>query len=156
MKSFDSGPPCREGDGGGGDIPERGWRLLDFRGSDQWPEHWPPVEYRREAEKLIRFRLMPAEAAVNQFDTLHGAFLAGLAENSLGLFLVGEGGDAPLVVTVSLSLDYAAPGRAGVMLEGELELIRDSYHLQFLRLMLMQDGSPILHGNGILKKLKSA
>jgi len=133
-----------------------GWLLFDFRGSGIWPEYWPPVEYHREGEGLIRFRLMPPEPAINQFGMLHGAFLAGVAENCMGLFLIDESGTPPPAVTVSLSLDYAAPGKAGMMLEGELELVRDSYRMHFTRLKLLQQGETILHANGILKKVKAA
>lgn len=140
---------------GGADENRAGWRLFDFRGSGGWPDRWPPVEYCRDGEGLVRFRVMPPGPAVNHFGTLHGAFLAGLAENSLGLFLAGEGEGFPSVVTVSLAVDYVAPGRAGVMLDGELELIRDSYHMQFLRLKMSQDGSPVVHGSGVIKKLKA-
>ena len=135
---------------------DSGWRLFDFRGSGSWPEYWPPVEYHREGERLIRFRLMPPPRAVNALGTLHGGFLAGVAENSMGLFLYDECGGLPLAVMISLSLDYAAPGKAGVLLEGELELIRDGYRMQFLRMTLLQEGTPIVQANGILKRLKSA
>ncbi|MGE4431364.1 MAG: PaaI family thioesterase [Sphingobium sp.] len=157
MSLPDSGSdPGRIRSADGGDGNGQGWRLFDFRGSGTWPDHWPAAEYRRETDRLVRFRQMPPETAVNHFGTLHGAFLAGVAENALGLFLAKEGQGPVPAVTVSLSLDYAAPGKAGMLLEGELELIRDSYHMQFLRLTLSQDGAPVLHGSGILKKLKSA
>lgn len=133
-----------------------GWLLFDFRGSGSWPDHWPPVHYRREADRLIRFRLMPPDRAVNQLGTLHGGFLAGIAENNMGLFLAGEDGSPPQAVAVSLSLDYCAPGRPGEVLEGELELVRDTFRMQFVRIMLMQQGEPVLQASGILRKLKAA
>ena len=135
---------------------DSGWRLLDFRGSGSWPEYWPPVEYRQEEERLIRFRLMPPPRAINPLGTLHGGFLASVAENSMGLFLLDESAGMPSAVMISLSLDYAAPGKAGVMLEGELELTRDGYRMQFLRMTLLQEGAPLVQASGILKKLKSA
>lgn len=131
--------------------PASDWRLFDFTGTATWPELWPPVPYRPTSATMIEFRLFPPDIALNRLGGLHGAFLAGLAENCFGLFVYENPKLA--CVTVSLSLDYPAAGQGGIEIQGELELMRETGRMQFLRIMLRQGEAILLHGTGVLRKL---
>ncbi|MDX3908644.1 MAG: PaaI family thioesterase [Sphingobium sp.] len=113
------------------------------------------MPYARESPSRITFRIDLPELAGNRLGGLHGGFLASVAENCLGLFLALEG-RARDAVTVSLSFDYSAAGQVGAPVEGELELIRETGRMQFLRIVLRQGDTVLLHGQGVLRKLKAA
>lgn len=134
--------------------PASDWRRFDFSGTGTWPEVWPPVSYRSTSPTTMEFRLLPPDIALNRLGGLHGAFLAGLAENCLGLFLY----ETPNIscVTVSLSLDYPMAGRSGIEIEGELELVRETGRMQFLRVALRQADVILLHGTAVLRKFNRA
>lgn len=110
------------------------------------------MRLRREGENRILFEVTPREDASNMLGGLHGGFLSAYAEQVLGIFVVPF--DLPFhTITVSLNFDYPASGRTGVLLEGEAELVRETGRMQFVRLMLSQEGLPILIGSGVLRKV---
>jgi acyl-coenzyme A thioesterase PaaI-like protein len=128
------------------------WLTWDYSGTGEWPEKWPPVRLRRISEHHILFEVMPGQGTGNMLGGLHGGFLSSYAENALGIFVAPF--DLPVqAITVSLSFDYPAGGRAGVLLEGEAELVRETGRMQFVRLTLSQEGHPILIGSGVLRKV---
>lgn len=129
-----------------------GWRLWDYSGTGEWPEQWPPVEWRAVDERRVAFRLVPPAHCGNLFGLLHGAFLAGVAEQCIGLFIEPKQGSES-VVTVSLNLDYPAAGRTGVLLEGEAELLRETGRMQFVRVDLRQEDALIVSASGVLRKV---
>ncbi len=132
---------------GGGD-----WRSFDFSGTGTWPEYWPPVAYKMERPDFARLRVTPPPQAVNFMGGLHGGFLAGLAENCLGLILHGEG-EARAGVTISLAFDYPGGGKADMPITGEVEAMRETGKMQFLRVLLRQGDVVLLHGTGVLRKV---
>lgn len=127
--------------------------LWDYSGSGLWPEHWPPVRYRRLSDTRIDFVIVPPANTGNRLGGLHGGFLATYAEHALGLFSQDKGDPSSGVVTVSLNLDYPSGGKVEVLLEGEAELLRETGRMQFIQIRLRQQGELIVMANGVLRKV---
>lgn len=128
------------------------WMLFDFRGTDTWPELWPPVEWQATSPARIRFRSMPGDRSINQYGMLHGAFLAGYAENCACLFLMERFGQQ-CGVTISLGLSYPGSARGDILLEGEADLIRETGKLMFVRISVAQNGETVIYGESVIRKL---
>ena len=132
--------------------PPAGWSLFDLRGTGTWPEHWEPVAYRslRDGCYALRVPLQPQFG--NRLGGVHGAFLAGLGEHCLGVPYnaagLGSGN-----VTVSLAFDYPAGATTALPLDGEVELLRETGRMMFLRLLFRQGDDVVLSGTGTLRKL---
>ncbi|AUW57686.1 hypothetical protein C1T17_05780 [Sphingobium sp. SCG-1] len=134
------------------DVSDQEWRIFDVTESGTWWDDLPAVSYRQSAADRIDFRMQPSEQSGNRLGGLHGGFLAGFAEGILGLFLTVANG-LPNCVTVSLSFDYPGSGRVGLPVEGQLYLVRETGRMQFVRVVLEQEGVTLLYGNGVLRKL---
>lgn len=128
------------------------WRSLDFSGTGTWPELWPPVAFRLDRAGFAHFRVDPPAMSGNRLGGLHGAFLAGLAENCLGILFYAATGQAGCV-TVSMAIDYPGSGHVGAPIDGEVELMRETGRMQFLRIVLRQGDTVLLHGTGVLRKV---
>ncbi|MES2271506.1 MAG: PaaI family thioesterase [Pseudomonadota bacterium] len=128
------------------------WRSFDFTGTGTWPELWPAVLFRTERPDFAHFRVDPPAKAGNKLGGLHGAFLAGLAENCLGILFYAATG-RPDCVTVSMAIDYPDSGHVGAPIDGEVELMRETGRMQFLRIVLRQGDAVLVHGTGVMRKV---
>ncbi len=80
----------------------------------------------------------------NRLDTLHGGFLAGFADHAYfaGLAALGRE-DLVGGVTVDLTMQYFGAGRVGPNLQAEVEVLRETGRMLFMRLQLLQGGDAI-------------
>ena len=128
------------------------WERWTFDEPGQWISNWPTIRYRPTDENRVSVMFDPPANACNQWGSLHGAFLASFGELLLGIFV--EPLDLPhSVVTVSLAFEYPAGAQSGKTIEGQIELMRETGRMQFVRIMLSQRGDIILSGSGILRKV---
>ena len=93
----------------------------------------------------------------NRLDTLHGGFLAAFADHAYfgGLWAMGHK-DQINGVTIDLSMQYLGAGRVGPDLIAEVELLRETGRLLFLRMILKQNGDPVAASTATVRKAPRA
>ncbi|WP_242126431.1 PaaI family thioesterase [Sphingobium sp. Sx8-8] len=128
-------------------------RALRDRGT--WAENFPPIATRRVDAGTMLLEFDPVAGLRNQYGALHGAFLSGIAEYCMGLAFLREE-DPVSIVTVSLNIEFPAPGRMDRLVEGEVVVLRETGRMGFVRMTLVQDGAVILAGQGVARKVKAA
>ncbi|MEM1316168.1 MAG: PaaI family thioesterase, partial [Pseudomonadota bacterium] len=108
---------------------------------------WEPLWSRRagpDGAGPLQLGVRLSEAHCNSRGFAHGAVIAALADNAMGLSYIlalREGGrEVSGAVTVSLNLDYAASGRVGQWLQVEPRLIRAGGGMGFVDALVTADG----------------
>jgi acyl-coenzyme A thioesterase PaaI-like protein len=89
----------------------------------------------------------------NRLDSLHGGFLAAFADHAYfgGLWAMGHV-EQINGVTVDLSMQYLGSGKVGPDLFAEVELLRETGRLMFLRMLIKQDGQLVAASTATLRK----
>ncbi|MGE0178290.1 MAG: PaaI family thioesterase [Sphingomonas sp.] len=97
-------------------------------------------------------RMFPEERHSNLGDVIHGGAL--LTFIDMALFAAGRmaGADVIRAVTLDLSTRFLSPGRIGVPLDAEVELLRETKRLAFFDGRVRQDGALIAAFSGALRK----
>lgn len=132
--------------------PPAGWALFDVRGTGTWAEQWEPIAYQSVGSDRITFRLVLRPGHGNRLGGVHGGFLAGLGEHCLGM--LAEARTPRLdTVTISVAFDYPSGAVTTLPLDGEVELLRETGRMMFVRLLIRQEERVVLSGSGTLRKL---
>lgn len=89
----------------------------------------------------------------NRLDTLHGGMIAAFADHAFfgGLWAMGFEHQIN-GVTIDLSLQYLGAGKVGPDLLAEVELLRETGRLFFLRMLITQEGEPVAAATATLRK----
>ncbi len=89
----------------------------------------------------------------NRLDTLHGGMIAAFADHAFfgGLWAMGHEYQIN-GVTIDLSLQYLGAGKVGPDLLAEVELLRETGRLMFLRMLITQDGESVAAATATLRK----
>lgn len=89
----------------------------------------------------------------NRLDTLHGGFIAAFADHAFfgGLWAMGHV-EQINGMTIDLSMQYLGVGRVGSPLMAEVELLRETGRLMFLRMTIRQDGEPVAASTATIRK----
>ncbi len=89
----------------------------------------------------------------NRLDTLHGGFLAAFADHAYfgALWAMGHE-DQINGVTIDLSMQYLGAGKVGPDLIAEVEALRETGRLFFLRMLITQDGQSVAASTATLRK----
>jgi acyl-coenzyme A thioesterase PaaI-like protein len=89
----------------------------------------------------------------NRLDTLHGGFLAAFADHAYfgGLWAMGHKGQIN-GVTIDLTMQYLGSGKVGPDLFAEVEMLRETGRLFFLRMLITQDGQPVAASTATVRK----
>ncbi|WP_114953228.1 PaaI family thioesterase [Sphingosinicella terrae] len=97
-------------------------------------------------------RMFPGELHLNLQDMVHGGALLTLAD--LSLFAGGAMAGAGVAGAVTLALDsqFLGAAKAGAPLDAEIELLRETGRLVFLRGTIVQDGALVAAFTGTLRK----
>lgn len=138
------------------DSPQgAGWRRINETPSG-YGRTMPPI-FARKTGRGAECWVVPDESSSNYQGLVHGAFLASLGEQVLFLPLalherLGTGGGT---LTVDFAMQYLAGAALGVPLVGEVECIRETGRLAFIRGTLRQDGEAVMGFTATLRKLKS-
>ncbi|MGE4322932.1 MAG: PaaI family thioesterase [Sphingobium sp.] len=100
----------------------------------------------------------PTSAAhCNGLGVLHGGFVASFADHAYSVALAAmerPGGVANL--TVDLGMQYFGTGRPGAPLVGDVELLRETGRMLFLRMTVSQEGEVIAASSVTMRKLAGA
>lgn len=97
-------------------------------------------------------RMFPEERHSNLGDMVHGGAL--LTFIDMALFAGGRlaGAEVMRAVTLDLSTRFLSPGRIGVPLDAEVELLRETKRLVFLAGKVVQEGELVASFTGALRK----
>ena len=126
------------------DPAQPGWHRWQFRDPTRFNAFIEPVWVRVE-ERIARVRMLPQRQHSNMREAVHGGALLGFMDVALfagsrGLGVLGAGG----AVTLDLSAQFIGAGRIGEPLEAEVELLRETGRLLFLRGLVVQQGQPTI------------
>ena len=93
----------------------------------------------------------------NRLDTLHGGFLAAFADHAYfgGLWIMGHTAQVN-GVTIDLSMQYLGSGRVGPDLLAQVELLRETGRLMFMRMVLTQDDHMVAASTATIRKASVA
>ena len=107
---------------------------------------------RRDGE-LARVRMFPEHRHTNLQDNVHGGVTLAFIDIALfagsRMFGLIEAGTA---VTVDLSVQFIGAGRVDVPLEAEVELLRETRRLLFLRGLVTQGDEKVAAFSGTIRK----
>ncbi len=99
----------------------------------------------------VMLESLPSHA--NRLGALHGGFLAGFADHAYFAALAAMGRpEQAAAVTVDLSMQYCGSGKIGPVLRAEVELLRETGRLMFLRLTISQDDDLIAASTATVRK----
>lgn len=97
-------------------------------------------------------RMFPDASHSNLGDMIHGGAI--LTFIDMALFAGGRmaGADVTRAVTLDLSTRFLSPGRIGVPLDAQVELLRETGRLVFLDGRVTQEGELVASFTGALRK----
>ena len=99
-----------------------------------------------------RCRIFPDESHTNMGGMLHGGAI--LTFIDMALFAGGRvaGASTKRAVTLDCAAQFIGPGRPGLPLDAEVELIHETGRLAFFRGLVVQEGETIASFTGTLRK----
>ena len=100
-------------------------------------------------------RMFPEQRHSNLGDMVHGGAI--LTFIDMAFFAGGKlaGAEVMRAVTLDCSVRFLSPGRIGVPLDAEVELLRETKRLAFFAGKVVQEGELIAHFTGALRKSSS-
>ena len=100
---------------------------------------------------VVMLESRPSHA--NRLGALHGGFLAGFADHALFAALGAMGRpEQAAAVTIDLGMQYCAAGRLGPHLRADVELLRETGRLLFLRLTISQEDALVAAASATVRK----
>jgi uncharacterized protein (TIGR00369 family) len=97
-------------------------------------------------------RMFPEERHANLGNMVHGGAILTFVD--MALFAAGRltGADVMRAVTLDCHVNFLSPGRIGVPLDAELELLRETKRLAIMQGKVVQDGELVAAFSGTLRK----
>ena len=102
-------------------------------------------------EGRLRLGLRLEDRHCNAGGICHGGMLATFADLQIAIGIVVQSGLRAFLPTVSLSVDFVAPGRAGDWVEGETEVVRVTRNLAFGSCILSAGDAPLARASAVYK-----
>ncbi|TFI58855.1 PaaI family thioesterase [Sphingomonas parva] len=136
------------------DPDHPGWSTWDLPGDGRFASTVGKLLVRAEAPARARVRMFPGEAHTNLSGAMHGGAVMTFID--MAFFAGGAlaGADVAFAVTLDCETRFLAPGKPGTPLDAEVEILRETGRLVFLRGLLVQDGAAIASFSGTLRKAK--
>ena len=108
---------------------------------------------RAEGQGRASCRMFPEVRHSNLGDMVHGGAI--LTFIDMAFFAGGKmaGADVLPSVTLDCSVRFLSPGRLGVPLDAEVELLRETKRLAFFAGRIVQEGELVAHFTGALRKV---
>jgi acyl-coenzyme A thioesterase PaaI-like protein len=135
------------------DSPDHpGWMTWELSDPTRFNSFLGPFLLRVEGE-LARVRMLPRRVHSNLSDNLHGGALLGFID--VALFAAARGFgliEAGTAVTLDLSVQFIGAGAVDEALEAQVELLRETGRLLFLRGLVVQGEERIASFSGTIRK----
>ena len=129
-----------------------GWRTWVLADPTRFNDLLGPLMYRVDGER-VRVRMTPERRHSNLGDAVHGGALLGFIDVALFAAARGFGVlSAGRALTLDLSTQFIAAGRLAEPLEAQVELLRETGRLLFLRGLVVQDDDKIAAFAGTIRK----
>ncbi len=133
------------------DLP--GWHRWELTDPTRYNAFLAPLSVRVEGEGRARVRMVPQRIHSNIRDHVHGGALLGFADVAIfaaarALRIMNEGGAS----TVDLSAQFIDGAVAADPIEAEVELLRETGRLFFVRGLIVQDGRPCVSFTATARK----
>jgi uncharacterized protein (TIGR00369 family) len=129
-----------------------GWMRWGFTDPSRYNSFLGPMMVRVEGG-IARVRMTPERRHSNLRDSVHGGALLGFidvalfaASRSFGLVTAGS------AVTLDLSTQFIGGGRIGEPLEAQVELLRETGRLLFLRGLVVQEEDKVASFSATIRK----
>jgi uncharacterized protein (TIGR00369 family) len=134
------------------DPDHSGWWTWDLADDARFHAVIGKLLVREEGPGRATCRMFPEGRHSNLGDMVHGGAL--LTFIDMALFAGGRlaGAEVMRAVTLDLSTRFLSPGRIGVPLDAEVELLRETRRLAFFAGRVVQEGELVAHFTGALRK----
>ncbi len=134
------------------DPDHRGWHRWEMRDQTRYNAFLGRMLVRRDGDRAIT-RMFPERRHSNLSNAVHGGTLTGFIDISLfaaaRMFGLLDPGPA---VTLNLSLQFIGAGRIDEPLDCEMELLKETGRLLFLRGLARQGADVIASFEGTIRK----
>ena len=134
------------------DPDHPGWMRWGFTDPSRYNSFLGPMMVRVEGG-IARVRMTAERRHSNLRDSVHGGALLGFidvalfaASRSFGLITAGS------AVTLDLSVQFIGGGRIGELLEAQVELLKETGRLLFLRGLVVQDEEKVASFSATIRK----
>ncbi|MEP6784577.1 MAG: PaaI family thioesterase [Sphingomonadales bacterium] len=136
----------------GEDPDNPGWHSWQLRDQTRYNGFLGPLMVRREGD-IARVRMMPERKHTNLQNAIHGGTTLGFIDVALfaasRIFGLVEAGSS---VTLDLSTQFIGSGRSDTALDAEIELLRETGRLIFLRGLVVQGDTKVAAFAGTIRK----
>lgn len=130
-----------------------GWRKWRAPNEDSFIAVFGEGYSRSDAPGKALVAVLTRSAHRNINGVLHGGFLSGFADHAYFIGLGAMGRPEQIRgVTVDLSMQFLGTGRIGAPLIADIELLRETGRMMFLRLTITQDGEMIAASSVTVRK----
>ncbi len=135
----------------GEDPDNPGWYSWRLRDDSRYNAFLGPLIVRREGD-AARVRMFPARAHTNLQDAIHGGTTLGFIDVALFAAARMLGLIAGTAVTLDLSTQFIGAGTAAEPLDAEVELLRETRRLIFMRGLIVQREHKVAAFAGTIRK----
>jgi uncharacterized protein (TIGR00369 family) len=136
----------------GEDPDHPGWHSWRLRDTTRYNAFLGPLLVRMEGN-AARVRMLPLRQHTNLQDSIHGGTTMGFADVALfaAARMMGliEAGSA---VTLDMSFQFIGTGRPDVHLDAEVDLLRETRRLIFMRGLVVQGEARLAAFSGTVRK----
>ena len=134
------------------DPDHPGWGSWDLPEEGRFADTLGKLLVRADGPGRARVRMFPGHRQSNLGDVMHGGAVMTFID--MALFAGGTlaGAEVAFAVTLDCATRFLAPARLGIPLDAEVERLRETGRLVFLRGLLVQDGETIASFSGTLRK----
>ena len=137
------------------DDPENpGWVLWKMNRKGGFLDLFSDVRLKRESDSRVRCRIDTEQRHANGFGAVHGGFMMAVVDQSmfwachlLDRFIEVGG------VTLDAQTHFMGSPRVGEPIEADVEILKETGRLIFLRGLVEQDGEPVASFTGVLRKV---
>ena len=129
-----------------------GWMTWELNDPTRFNSFLGPFLLRVE-NGIARVRMTPRHEHSNLQENLHGGALLGFID--IALFAASRGFEvitAGTAVTLDLSVQFIGAGKVGEVIEAQVELLRETGRLLFLRGLVVQGEGTIASFSGTIRK----
>jgi uncharacterized protein (TIGR00369 family) len=130
-----------------------GWWTWDIADDDRYNASIGKLLVRAEGAGRARCRMFPELRHSNLGDVVHGGAVMTFID--MAFFAGGRlaGADVAFAVTLDCQVQFIAPGDLARPLDAEVELLRETGRLAFLRGRVLQEETVVAAFSGTLRKL---
>jgi uncharacterized protein (TIGR00369 family) len=133
-----------------------GWWTWDLPDDERFHQVIGRLLVRADGPGRAICRMFPEERHANLGGIVHGGAILTFVD--MALFAGGTlaGASVARAVTLDCNARFLSPGRIGVPLDAEVELLRDTKRLVFLQGRVVQEGELVAVFSGTLHKARGA